>query len=239
MAAFEESHKVLRESLVDAAHAWKQNGTVSTPTLDGLDRAADSAESALRTVRESAAARAAEVPWREAVGGDTQLERADGNGGTVGVDSLGGKVVGLYFTASWCGPCRRFSPLLVNLYESARGAARQGKAEDGFEVVVVSWDESHDDKERYAKQAGMRWLALPHANRALADELTLRYDVQFIPTLIVVEISPDGKEAKVLSREGRDEVLQGAESAAWMRRVLASGDGGGASSWLGRFAKGG
>jgi nucleoredoxin len=30
----------------------------------------------------------------------------------------------LYFTASWCPPCRRFSPALVALYEAAKVRVR-------------------------------------------------------------------------------------------------------------------
>ena len=146
------------------------------------------------------------------------------------------------FTASWCGPCRRFSPLLVNLYEAVRGCsgsaatASSGDARSAdFEVVLVSWDEVRAEQQAYAQASKMSWLALPHADRSLADALTLRYDVQFIPTLIVVEISSDGKHAKVLSRDGRDEVvdqvMRGASSAEWLRRVTGvGGDGEGSNS---------
>jgi hypothetical protein len=44
--------------------------------------------------------------------------------------------------------------------------------------------------------------------------------VRSIPTLVVLEISDDGKHARVLSREGRSEVLQGSAAPEWLRRVL-------------------
>ena len=31
-------------------------------------------------------------------------------------DALGGKVVAVYFSAHWCGPCRNFTPQLSALY---------------------------------------------------------------------------------------------------------------------------
>lgn len=87
--------------------------------------------------------------------------------------------------------------------------------------MLVSWDEVSDERKAYAMEHGMRWLTLPHTTemRALADELTLRYDVMAIPTLVVLEVSADGKDAKVLSRDGRMDVERG--RAPWMARVLS------------------
>ena len=224
----DKSQISLRDLLVEAANTWKEKGTVDVVTLTQLDGAASKAESAVRAVRASAARGAAAVPWNECIGASTVLEQADrGTKATVGVDSLNSKIVALYFTASWCGPCHRFSPTLVSLYESLRGGRARG-AEKDLEVVLVSWDEEQADRERYARSAGMRWLALPHEERALVDELTLRYDVKAIPTVIVLEVSSDGKEATVLSMDGRTEVLQG--NAEWLRRVTPSASGGGGES---------
>ena len=101
----------------------------------------------------------------------------------------------------------------------------------------MSWDESRDDREEYAKALGMEWLAVPHEARSLADELTLRYDVKAIPTLIILEVSPDGSDARVLSSEGRAEVeSRHLHSTEWLDRVLPpAAKGGGAPGWFSRF----
>ena len=36
------------------------------------------------------------------------------------VEALAGKVVAIYFSAHWCGPCRNFTPQLASLYQSIR-----------------------------------------------------------------------------------------------------------------------
>jgi nucleoredoxin len=60
-----------------------------------------------------------------------------GPGGVVIPDAVAhfkGKKVALYFSASWCGPCKKFSPLLAGCYDAVK------KAGKGFEVVFVSAD---------------------------------------------------------------------------------------------------
>jgi hypothetical protein len=68
----------------------------------------------------------------------------------------GKKVVGLYFSADWCGPCRQFTPDLVQFYDKMN--SRRGK-QDEFEIVWISRCRSVDDFGQYFTH--MKWLALP------------------------------------------------------------------------------
>ncbi len=47
------------------------------------------------------------------------------------LDALRGKYVGVYFSASWCPPCQRFTPMLVEAYTSSLKAKN-------LEIVFVS-----------------------------------------------------------------------------------------------------
>jgi nucleoredoxin len=78
-------------------------------------------------------------------------------GEKVPTSSLAGKVVGLYFSAEWCPPCKAFTPELVKLRDSAA---------DKFEVVFVSSDRSPEAQQKYMKDYKMIWLAVPHDSAA-------------------------------------------------------------------------
>lgn len=63
------------------------------------------------------------------------------------------KVVAVYFSASWCPPCRQFTPVLAKLYGELN-KRRPGQ----FEVVWVSGDRTQEDFLAYYKK--MPWLAV-------------------------------------------------------------------------------
>ena len=69
-----------------------------------------------------------------------------------------GKVVGIYFSAHWCPPCRGFTPALVEFYNNNHDAKN-------FEIIFVSSDQSEDQFTTYYSE--MPWLALSFANRQL------------------------------------------------------------------------
>lgn len=59
-----------------------------------------------------------------------------------------------YYTASWCGPCHKFTPSLVEFYDS-----HKAKSKD-FEIVLITSDSSEEDMETYAKEMKMNWPQL-------------------------------------------------------------------------------
>ena len=106
-------------------------------------------------------------------------------------ETLADKLIGLYFSASWCPPCRSFTPKLIH-FRNAHSAQ--------FEVLLVGWDRSAPEQMAYITTYGMPWPALPNQGEH-AKKLGSFFGVQSIPTLIV--LSPEGK---VISTQGRKEV---------------------------------
>jgi thiol-disulfide isomerase/thioredoxin len=59
-----------------------------------------------------------------------------------------------YYTASWCPPCRKFTPDLVKFYDEAKADSKE------FELVLITSDSSEEDMEEYAASAKMNWPQL-------------------------------------------------------------------------------
>lgn len=112
-----------------------------------------------------------------------------------------GKVIGLYFSAHWCPPCRGFTPKLADFYKKFKTTPRGSQ----LEIVFVSSDRSQSDFDEYFKE--MPWLALPFKNRDLKNSLSAKFKVQGIPTLIFL----DGATGAVITADGRGAVMDDPE----------------------------
>jgi nucleoredoxin len=107
----------------------------------------------------------------------------------------GKKYLAVYFSASWCGPCRKFTPRLVDWYNGRKAQL------DQFDVIFVSQDNSKEEMLEYMKQERMPWPALKFAN-ASSSPLE-KYSGRGIPCLVVID-----QQGKVLSHSYKgDEYL--------------------------------
>ena len=110
------------------------------------------------------------------------------NGDQIKVESLKGKRLALYFSASWCGPCKRFTPALVEAYNEL-------SPKGDFEIVFISADEDNESFEEYFTK--MPWLAIPFSDSEARDRVDELFKVRGIPHLVIL-----GEDGKVLSDGG-------------------------------------
>jgi thiol-disulfide isomerase/thioredoxin len=94
------------------------------------------------------------------------------------VDCLKGKIVGIYFSAHWCPPCRAFTAQLAAKYRELVGAGKN------FDIVFVSSDKSEQEMKDYFGQ--MPWKALPFSS-SKKQELVSKYNGSSLPTLVLLD----------------------------------------------------
>lgn len=104
-----------------------------------------------------------------------------------GIDTA--DVVALYFSASWCGPCKATTPLLVQTYNAAKAKGHK------FEVIFVSGD--RDEKSFAAYFSQMPWLAIPFDDEDTRDALNQRFEVEGIPHVVLL----DRASGRVISKD--------------------------------------
>ncbi len=112
----------------------------------------------------------------------------------VSVDELADKVIGIYFSAHWCPPCRAFTPQLVKFYDKLKAENKP------FEIVFVSSDRSRDAMYEYMEEAQMKWLALPFGDKR-KDSLSQKFKVSGIPKFVVLN-----SKGELITENGRGEV---------------------------------
>lgn len=114
-------------------------------------------------------------------------------GAKVKVSELEGKVVGLYFSANWYSPCTKFTNLLVNVYQQLKESSNINL---GFEIVFVSSDENLNAFNTY--RSSMPWLAIPFSDLETRRALTQKFDVEGIPSLIILQPNDNILDAAVI-----------------------------------------
>eukprot|EP01006_Ploeotia_vitrea_P061860 TRINITY_DN79382_c0_g1_i1.p1 TRINITY_DN79382_c0_g1~~TRINITY_DN79382_c0_g1_i1.p1 ORF type:complete len:147 (-),score=9.33 TRINITY_DN79382_c0_g1_i1:116-556(-) len=104
------------------------------------------------------------------------------------------KRIGVYFSAHWCPPCRKFTPLLAQFYQDAKEVDA-----DGLEIVFVSADSDQKSFDEYYNE--MPWVSTIYGTD-VNDVLSNKFDVSGIPMFIIL----DGETGAVKDNEGRGTV---------------------------------
>jgi thiol-disulfide isomerase/thioredoxin len=93
----------------------------------------------------------------------------------------------LYFTAKWCGPCRLFTPRLIDFYNQNAGRR-------DFMIIMVSSDRAKSQMAQYLKDYKMPFPAVPYARRDTSG-IKKKYGARGIPNLVWL----DGQDETVKS----------------------------------------
>jgi thiol-disulfide isomerase/thioredoxin len=119
---------------------------------------------------------------------DFTLKALDGK--EVTLSKLKGKYVLIDFWGSWCMPCRRMSPQMVELYAKLKGK------QANIEFISVACNERNDEIWKNAiTDDKLTWTQLNDAHSTYKS-IAAQYAIRGVPTCILV--STDGK---ILYRE--------------------------------------
>jgi len=131
------------------------------------------------------------------------------------------RLVALYFSASWCGPCRGFTPLLVEFYNHLK---EEVASTHGLEIIFVSSDRDEASFQQYYSK--MPFLAMPFSNRALAQHAKQMFGVRGIPSFVVLDslsgrvvVSPDDSRKEVHQACQRGEQAIESLFKTWLTKV--------------------
>jgi len=117
------------------------------------------------------------------------------------LSDLKGKYVLLQFWGSWCGPCRRENPYLIQLYNKYH--------DKGFEIFSIGIEPSRDSWLSAMKNDGMIWRYHTMESINFDGPLAKKFNIKSIPTTFLlnpegvimgVSLSPDYLE-KMLSEK--------------------------------------
>ena len=90
------------------------------------------------------------------------------------------KLIAFYFSAEWCGPCRKFTPKLVDYYK------RVASEHPEFEIVFYSRDKSLYAMEKYMREENMPWPAIDFS-KLKEKEILAKNAGNGIPSLVLVD----------------------------------------------------
>lgn len=110
------------------------------------------------------------------------IELKSPKGKTLKLSSLKGKMVMLDFWASWCGPCRRENPHVVEAYHKYK--KMKFKNAKGFEVFSVSLDKSEEAWKKAIEADGLVWKNHVIDNEGKASST---YGVSSIPSAFLID----------------------------------------------------
>ncbi|MBE6400649.1 MAG: hypothetical protein E7037_01260 [Verrucomicrobia bacterium] len=107
--------------------------------------------------------------WKKLFGNN--LFDADGKKVPVG-KAIKKKYVGIYGSASWCGPCRMFTPKLIEFYK---------KNKNKIDIVLIGFHWTQEDVCSYMKKYNMPWAGTYRTENV--EKFIERHNIPGIPDL--------------------------------------------------------
>ena len=143
-------------------------------------------------------------PFKQLLGNSLVNAAMESTGTKFSIDHLTGKkLVMLYFSASWCPPCRQFTPMLATFYNEMKAANRS------LEIVFVSADRDVQSFQQYLRDEHP-WMAIPYESPS-RTQASGYFQVNGIPRLMVF----NGSTGAIVCSNAVGQPLSSANLDSW------------------------
>lgn len=129
-------------------------------------------------------------------GRELELSGSGLDGKTIDLANYRGKVVAVFFWATWCVPCTEDLPRVRELYENYHSK--------GFEIIGVNLDTSTSEVGPYLQEHKVTWPQIYEPGGLETSPPAVQYGIATVPTIFLVD-----KNGKVLSRAATVPELKG------------------------------
>jgi thiol-disulfide isomerase/thioredoxin len=113
------------------------------------------------------------------------LAYPDPDGKIISLESLKGKMVLIDFWASWCPPCRRDNPKVVEAFEHFQD--KKFRTGYGFTIYSVSCDQNHEAWVEAIRKDHLVWKNHVSDLKGWEAEATYIYRISAIPSNVLID----------------------------------------------------
>lgn len=135
-----------------------------------------------------------DIAAKSAIGVIPVFEQADTSGKIIKLSDFRGSYVLVDFWASWCGPCRKENPNLVNAYNQYHSK--------GFNIIGLSLDDKKAPWLKAIEQDSLTWTHVSDL-KGWKNAVAVAYGVNVVPTSFLID-----KEGKIIAKNLRGEALE-------------------------------